>query len=73
MWYCAVKKRKRVAEEDAEALGAELEEELQEDEPRPAALPAVRGGLAAVMQASAERSRRRKLAEQQWRLQIGGA
>eukprot|EP00892_Ulva_mutabilis_P005018 jgi/Ulvmu1/2889/UM146_0031.1 len=69
----AVKKRKRMADEEVDALDAELDEELEEAEPPAAALPTLAGGggLAAVMQASAERSRRRRLAEEQWRRQVG--
>lgn len=61
-----------MANEEVDALDAELDEELEDDEPPPAQRPIVdgAGGLAAAIKASAERSRLRRLAAQQWQRQI---
>lgn len=59
--WLAGKQRKRAAHGEVDELEAELDDELEED---PTAGRV--GGLAAVMKASAERSRRRRYAVEQW-------
>ena len=67
-WLLAGKQRKRAAHEEVDELEAELDEELDEGGGPGAGRV---GGLAAAMKASAERSRRRRYAAEQWQRHFG--